>query len=769
MNEELNAFGMSLAKTRAIAVDYRNSSGIEKIWQEDSDFYDGVDESNRQSHHHKPTQGESLTTTTGNNNNNNNKGSNLFINLTQWYVDGSAARVIDMLTPSNEKPFAFKPTPIATTVSGEKDLSHIERQRAIQEVLRDIPMPQPMGAMPGMPPPPAPPKLVDPEEQLLADIQADAEKKAKKAEDQVWDWLDESGWQSQIRLVIQDMAKVGTGVLKGPCPNNVRSVQTKKTDSGVEIAISSEVKPASKRILYSNFFPDPSCGDDIHSGSYTWERDFITAKQLKAFKHGDYIDEQIDEVLKEGPSKAYVKDERARDDGKDARYEIWYYHGTATYDDMLAAGCDAQEGDMLPVVVTMVNDRVIKAAVSVLDTGDFPYDMFVWQAVEHSPWGKGISRIVREAQRMLNAAVRNMLNNAGIACGPQIIFRDGVIYPADGVWEFTPLKLWMVDNLADAGQVSHAIESVVIPSLQNEMMNIIRFAMEMAERVSSMPLMMQGDQGSATTTVGGMEILQKNASTVLRRIARMFDDRLVPHLQRYYEYLLIYGKDDDCKGDFQIHALGSTALYERDAASNFINNIGQLVLNPIYGLSPAKWIKEFLRGNKIDGKTLELDEEEKAELAGRQPQQDPRIAADIEMLKMRLSAEAQAEQAKEQAAMALAKMKQESLAAEIQLKQDSLVAEMHLRSEEAQLQRDHEIMLSKMKYDMEMMQFAEAQKLSLETVKSQLASTALKLKTQKELSRESMALEERKHQTTEIMTPPVEPMGRAPDGEAFAR
>jgi hypothetical protein len=79
----------------------------------------------------------------------------------------------------------------------------------------------------------------------------------------------------------------------------------------------------------------------------------------------------------------------------------------------------------------------------------------------------------------------------------------------------------------------------------------------MAEDVTGLPQIMQGQQGQAPETVGGMQILQNNAGTVLRRIAKTYDDRITePHVRRYYEWLMTYG-DDAEKGDFQIDARGS--------------------------------------------------------------------------------------------------------------------------------------------------------------------------------------------------------------------
>ena len=50
------------------------------------------------------------------------------------------------------------------------------------------------------------------------------------------------------------------------------------------LIIKEEIKPTSKRIDFWNFYPDPACGENIHNGAYTWERDLLTERQIRELK-----------------------------------------------------------------------------------------------------------------------------------------------------------------------------------------------------------------------------------------------------------------------------------------------------------------------------------------------------------------------------------------------------------------------------------------------------------------------------------------------------
>ena len=92
----------------------------------------------------------------------------------------------------------------------------------------------------------------------------------------------------------------------------------------------------------------------------------------------------------------------------------------------------------------------------------------------------------------------------------------------------------------------------------------MQLATKMAEDSTGINFLLQGQQGSAPDTVGGMELLHRNASALLRRIARIYDENVTErHIKRYHEWLLLYGDDQD-KCDLQTQAIGSSALVERE-------------------------------------------------------------------------------------------------------------------------------------------------------------------------------------------------------------
>jgi hypothetical protein len=656
----------------------------------------------------------------------------------------------------------------------------------------------PQGQQPPQAPPGPPPK--DPIQLAIDELHERSKLSAEGAQKQIEDWHIECQWHAEVRKMLEDCSRLGTGILKGPFPVK-RTDRVSRSDGGMMMTVQEErIAPASKCISPWKFFPDPACGESIHEGAYVWEADTITTRGLKdLIGLPGYIESQIEKVLEEGPSGKHRSETfnpgsvRAKEDD---RFEIWYYYGFADREDLEAAGVEVPEHmTLVPAIVTMVNDCVIRAALNPLDTGDFPYDVMVWQRKTGVPWGTGVAMQINTPQRMLNAATRNMLDNAGFSAGPQLIMRRDAISPADGTWQLTPRKIWFVNDGADVNAVNQAFMAVNIPTLQGELMNIIQFALKMAEDVTGLPMLMQGQQGQAPDTVGGMQMMLNNASVVLRRIARLFDDRVTePHIRRYYQWLMDYGEDDSIKGDFQIDARGSTFLVERDIANQAVMQMGQLVMNPAFGIDPEKWIHEAMKAQRLDPKRFLMDEEKKAAMAAQQPPPPPQIMAaqiraQTDMQKAQMQAQAQAiefqaeQQLEMQKLQAQQQIEMQKLQAQAQSDQmDFQVAQMReevgLQKIQADVDRDATYVMAEnqrtqiehqakmveleLKRELAMLDYANKQQLTLEQVKAKLAETAMKLNATKELAAMQASADK-------LPKPPIEPAGRAPAGQSFQK
>jgi len=335
-------------------------------------------------------------------------------------------------------------------------------------------------------------------------------------------------------------------------------------------------------------------------------------------------------------------------------------------------------------------------------SGEFPYDVMPWQARAGSPFGIGVARQGRVAQDMLNASARALMKNTSLSSAPQIILKQGVIIPADGNYNMYGGKTWVAVEDEGVDKVADAIQIVNIPSNQGELVNLINLASKMMEDATGVTFLLQGQQGSAPDTVGGMELLHKNASALLRRIARIFDERITePHIRRYYEWILIHGEDDE-KGDMQF--------------------------NP---------------------KSFELSEEEKQQAQQAQQQVPP--MPQVEVAKINT-------QSREKIADMQMQSNERKMVED--LDRDELYQETlkERSAQDFQAKRDE----LNLRRELAIMDYANKNELKLADVKSQLANTAMKLRTQKELTNTD-------GKAPQVVTPAVEPVGRAPDGEAFTK
>lgn len=566
-----DALLLSLLAKRREAVSGRAASGIETEWLEDDEHYGGVDDANRQFQNSQHRSAAKRWATGRSNDEQRPNRSVIFLNITRPYVDSAAARCADMLLPTDDRAWAIKPTPI----------------------------------------PKLPDQLVaqfggrEEAEALLEQIREEAKAKALLMQDEIDDCLVESNWHGEVRSVIEDAARIGSGVIKGPYPCK----RTAKMYANGALNVVNEIKPATKRIDPWNFYPDPSCGESIHNGSYTWEREYVSAKQLRDMLDMPGSDRaEIIAALKEGAGKVTSEQSEIAYLPQGDQFELWIFHGECSAEDCSVMGVEHDEGvEKAPVMACIVNDRLVKMSMNVMDTGEFPYDVLAWQRRTGMPWGIGVARQIRTPQRMLNGAARAMMDNSGQTASPQQVIGNGVT-PADGRWEIRGGKIWRAET--DVEDVRKAFFAYTPPSVQQELMNIIEFALKMAEEVTGLPAMMQGQQGSAPDTVGVANIMQNNSSAVMRRLAKRFDDYITePHIGRYYDWMMQHSENEGIKGDYQIDVRASSALVERDAQQYFLMNMAQLATNPAFGIDPAKLFAELAKGQRLDPKKFQFPQE----------------------------------------------------------------------------------------------------------------------------------------------------------------
>jgi hypothetical protein len=580
-----------------------------------------------------------------------------------------------------------------------------------------------------------------------------ARKKAKAAETKIYDWMVETSYRAESRKMLFDSARIGVGVIKGPVPKVKRSVAASRVDGKIKVTFKEKIIPESVQVSPWNVFPDPTCGEKLSNGSHLFERDWVSEKQVRdLIKEPGYIKEAILAIITEGPQKSSpaVRDngeqiESSEKDAKKGKYEIWYFHGFIKKSelDLVATKAghgdsnpDAKEDDLIPVIATLINDRIIKAVPTVLESGSLPYKSFPWTR-RHGHWaGIGIAEQVFAPQRMLNAATRSMLNNAGKSAGSQIVIDQLSIRPANGDWTMTPDKFWYKTGEVQ-GTMKDVFEIYQIPNVTKELMEIILFALKTAEESTSIPLITQGQTGPETPeTLGAAQLQNSNANQLLRSIGYSYDDYVTePLVIDYYEYLLLDPDvSDSMKGDFNIDAHGSVAMVERAIQDATIAQMGPLTLNPAYGMDPKRWAVQMVKSKKLNPADFKYSPEEQKRLDEKPPPEDPRItAAKITMDGWKGEA---------------------SIKAEVDLKKVKVDSVVELRK----LTMQREIAL---------LGYANQHKMKIVDVEKDLATTNLKIEAEERLNSANNASEGQVKTILGRNRPPaVQVPGRARNGQA---
>lgn len=723
LEDKLQALGASLSQQRDEWIRSRYSYGIDKRWLEDEDQYNAKDNINRAASQMMTSveQGYPVTTQHAKPHR-----STVFIGMTRQKANSAEARLADILLPTDDRNWGIQPTP------NPKLMSMAQSDEMAFDPQSGGPVVNPETGQPVK------------HKEIARSVMEMARQKAKCMQNEIEDQLIECDYNSELRKAIHDAAVLGTGVIKGPIVmNRTRKAWQPYTDAQGEMVhqleIVQELNPASFRVDPRNVWPDPACGEDIHDGKGIYERTQMTGKQVRDLaKQPGYMKEQLRKVLEEGPKRSVtmqeLRDETERDQTR-ATYDMWEYWGEIKKEDLRACGAHISEGEegeeddelmTVSACVVIINNVVVKAYLNPLENGDLPYDFYVWEKKAASCWGYGIPYLMRAQQKVLNAAWRQMMDNAGVSSGPQIVVKPSVIQPADKQWQLSSRKIWYATD--DVDDVSKAFSTFEFNSHQGELAQIIKMAAELADQETGVPMLMQGEKGSAPDTVGGMQMLMNNSNVVLRRLVKQFDDMVTkPHIRRYYDYNMMYNEDEEVKGDFTIDARGSSALLVRDIQNQAFLNLLSAGANPIYGmyLDTQKLFEKALQAQHIDPAEVFKSEEEIDQIREnqkKQAEQGPAPDPAMQVAQMRAEADMQRAQLQNQGDMAEIQARMQIAQQEADMKLQTLQQESQIRMQELALQRE-----------IEMLKMSNEQNLTLEQIKAKLADTAIKERGRKEL------------------------------------
>lgn len=584
--------------------------------------------------------------------------SKIFINITRPKTLAWAARLGDMLFPNDERNWGIDPTPVPELSANAREIAKLAEQAEAQA--QGMADEHNAAVEAGMPPDPAhleqatkaaeiAVQLRAKEKQQQAEMEL-AKKRAKAMENLIHDQLVESNYPARCRDVIDDMTKVGVGIVKGPItggkgrrkwelqpiPDSDKTTATLKTEN--------DMVPRYRRVNYWHFFPEPSA-ESMEECEYTFERHLPNKKMLrKMAKELGFHPAAVSELIKEGSRGAGASDlnfltelrtiestgiAQSTSQALSDRYVVWEYHGPLEAEQVAAMlratgrfedADRVEDSDQLEVPMVRVffcSDRLLKIEEDYhLDSCELIYSVATFEKGEATVLGGvGVPHLMANEQSMLNSAIRMMMDNAALAVAPQVIIDKEQIEPENGKWKLAPRKIWQWIRAAGVQAREKPFDTFDIPMNQEMLAAIIQLAVKFVDEAVSMPLIAQGEMGAhVTKTSSGMSMLFNSANVIFRRVVKHWDDDITTGtITRAYDFNMQFSDREEVKGDMKVQARGTSVLLVREMqAEQLMQLIREWAAHPILGVGFRAYhaMRLVLQAMSINPDDLLLSEED---------------------------------------------------------------------------------------------------------------------------------------------------------------
>jgi hypothetical protein len=519
----------------------------------------------------------------------------LYLNITKPKTHAFNARVMDMVLPTDDKNWGLEPTPVPELV-GKVDKS------ANEEAIAGTTNPE-TGELEATT---TPEGNVVMQADILKAVEDEADSRCEDMENEIDDQLSEAKINAIQRRAIEQMGKLGTGVVMGPVITDEWRVTWKpvpqvdpdtgqptgKNDYVRTLVKNTDMRPGTQWVDCWNFYPDMSA-ENPEDWEFAFVQYLVNKATFKKYaKRFNFIESAVERALTQAPFNVHMlrwmTELRQLSETQniiDQRYRLLRYYGELDEGDLRAVGMKPEKmgiTDTVMGVVWMCGSEVLKVDINPLDSGEMPFNLCYCDKDEASPFGVGIPRLMRGEQESVNAAWRMKHDNAGLSVCPQTIMRANAVSPADGDYHMKPKKLWYATD--DVIRVEDVFAQFSIESHQDELDNILQLAIRFADDVTQLPLLMQGDQAPhITQTAQGMSLLYNASTVVLRRSVKFFDDYMtVPLINKFYEWNMQFNPRDEIKGDFRAIARGSSTLLDKEQQGQALDAAMAIAMQPTW-------------------------------------------------------------------------------------------------------------------------------------------------------------------------------------------
>jgi len=370
-----------------------------------------------------------------------------------------------------------------------------------------------------------------------------ARKAAKRMKLTIKDQLEFARYRKHFRKMVFEMCVLGTGVFKGPMigvekrPQWIRQRDiSDKAAYTWNLVEDEKVVPKIDSPSLFDVYPDPYAFEQEKS-SGVFERHVMLLHQVESLADQPYFSKEAIEELREKYPEGnhwetytdielrYVSNQNAYAGGSQRRYDVIEFWGWLTGLDLQQAGLTDEKIDPNKSYYCNVwhcGGITIRATVSPMRPVRAMYRLVPYKEVIASQYGVGIPFLMKDSQETVNAAARELINNAALSSGPQVeVAVDLIELDAnEDIREIVPWRVW---PRAGGDLAYPAIRFTNIPDTTESMARIIQIWRAFADEETNIPSYTHGStsmSGAAGKTAAGMRS-QCSSAPSIRSVMRL--------------------------------------------------------------------------------------------------------------------------------------------------------------------------------------------------------------------------------------------------------
>lgn len=502
-------------------------------------------------------------------------GSEIYMMITEVKCRAAESWLRDILLDSGTPPWDITPTPIP-------DLSPLDRQE-IQDIFAN----EVLTMLQENQKAPTKEEMAQIKEMVSQDyrfkILQDAQNRADKMKLKIEDQFAQGGWADSFNDFITDLVTFPAAFIKGPIVRRQRTLGWKTVAGRTVVEPTERLAPEFERVDPFRIYPEPGI-TRIEEG-YLFEHHPLSRSDLSdLIGVPGYDEDAIRRILEEGAGPSWINEDVELIKNEEERKFYSYMRPTDVFDALEFWGKvsgkmlrewglteeevpdEAQEYD---ANVWMIGNYVIKAVLNYDPLGQKPYCKTSFIKCPGAFWGKGIPEIIEDIQNVCNAAARALVNNMGIASGPQVEVNLERIPPNEDITQMSPWKIWQVTN-DPVGSSAPAVRFTQPEDNANTLVAVYDKFARLADDHSGIPAYLYGntDVQGAGRTSSGLSMLMGAAGKGIRQVVGHIDgDVIKPIVQRQFVYNMRYDEDESIKGDVQVVARGAVNLAVKETVN----------------------------------------------------------------------------------------------------------------------------------------------------------------------------------------------------------